>query len=270
MLTVEQIEAIRRAYYHDHKSVRAIAREQQHGRRAVREAIAGTAPRPRGYRLTKPKPRPVLDPVVAIIDAWLEADHSLPRKQRHTAKRIFDRLVTEHHFAGSERIVRQYVHAWKKTHHQPQTGFLPLRYAPGAEAQCDWGEAMVEVAGVAQTAYLFCMRLSYSLKPFVCAFPTTRQECFLAGHVAAFTAFGGVPRRVVYDNLTSAVAKVLQGRSRVEQESFVAFRGHYLFDSHFCMPGHHGAHEKPLVESLVGYARRNFRHSRRWTSTTSA
>ncbi len=102
MLTVEQIEAIRRAYYHDHKSVRAIAREQQHGRRAVREAIAGVAPAPRRYRLTKPKPRPVLDPVVAIIDAWLEADHALPPKQRHTAKRIFDRLVTEQHYAGSE------------------------------------------------------------------------------------------------------------------------------------------------------------------------
>lgn len=257
MLTVEQIEAIRRDYYHEHKSVRAIARDSHHGRRVVREAISG-APPPRRYHLTHPKPRPVLDPVIPIIDTWLESDHALPRIQRHTAKRIFDRLVAEHHFTGSERIVRQYVQAWRQTHHRPQPGFVPLSYGAGAEAQCDWGEATVSVTGVEQTAYLFCMRLCFSLKPFVCAFPTTRQECFLAGHVAAFTAFGGVPRRVVYDNLTTAVAKVLQGRTRLEQESFVAFRAHYLFDSHFCLPGRDGAHEKPLVESLVGYARRNF------------
>jgi transposase len=258
MLTVEQIEAIRRAYYHEQKSVRAIARELGHGRRVVREAIAGTHPQPRRYRLTKRKARPVLDPVVAIIDAWLAADGTAPRKQRHTAKRIYDRLVAEHGFTGSETVVRGYVRAWKRAHASDRPSFLPLAHAPGAEAQCDWGEALVRVAGVEQTVYLFCYRLSYSLKPFVCAFPTTRQECFLAGHVAAFAALGGVPRRVVYDNLSTAVRKVLQGRTRVEQETFVAFRGHYVYASHFCLPGREGAHEKPLVETLVGYARRNF------------
>jgi transposase len=258
MLRVEEIETIRRAYYHEHKSVRAIAREQQHGRRVVRAAIAGTTPHPRRYHLTKRKVRPVLDPVVAIIDAWLEADHAAPRKQRHTAKRIYDRLVAEHGFTGHETVVRGYVHDWRRAHAEGSRGFLPLAHAPGSEAQCDWGEAVVRVAGVEQIAQLFCFRLSYSLKPFVCAFPTARQECFLAGHVAAFTALGGVPRRIVYDNLGTAVSKVLQGRTRIEQESFVAFRGHYLFASHFCVPGREGAHEKPLVESLVGYARRNF------------
>lgn len=258
MLTVEEIETIRRAYYHDHKSVRAIAREQQHGRRVVREAIAGTTPHPRRYHLTKRKVRPVLDPVVAIIDAWLEADQAAPRKQRHTAKRIYDRLVAEYGFTGHETVVRGYVHDWRRARTGESRVFLPLAHAPGSEAQCDWGEAVVRVAGVEQIAQLFCFRLSYSLKPFVCAFPTARQECFLAGHVAAFTALGGVPRQIVYDNLGTAVSKVLQGRTRIEQESFVAFRGHYLFASHFCLPGREGAHEKPLVESLVGYARRNF------------
>ena len=258
MLTVEQIETIRRAYYHEHKSVRAVARELGHGRRVVREAIAGASPQPRRYRLTKRKARPTLDPVVAIIDTWLAADQAAPRKQRHTAKRIYDRLVAEHGFAGSERIVRQYVHAWKQTHQPEVSGFVPLAHTAGAEAQCDWGEAVARIAGVEQKVYLFCLRLAYSLKAFVCAFPTTRQECFLAGHVAAFAALGGVPRRIVYDNLATAVAKVLQGRTRVEQEAFVAFRGHYLYSSHFCLPGREGAHEKPLVETLVGYARRNF------------
>ncbi len=256
MLTVEQIEAIRRAYFVDEKSVRAIARELHHGRRVIREAIAG--PPPRRYRLSKPKPRPVLDPVRPLIDAWLTADQAAPRKQRHTAKRVYDRLVAEHGYTGCERIVRQYVHDWKRAHRADDGCFLPLAYAPGAEAQCDWGEAVVQIAGVERTAHLFCLRLCYSLKPFVCAFPTVRQECFLAGPVAAFAALGGVPHRITYDNLGSAVTKVLTGRSRQEHEQFGAFRGHYLFASHFCLPGREGAHEKPLVETLVGYARRNF------------
>lgn len=258
MLTVEEIETMRRAYYHDHQSVRAIARDQHHGRRVVREAIAGTTPHPRQYHLTKRKVRPVLDPVVAIIDAWLAADQAAPRKQRHTAKRIYDRLVAEYGFIGHETVVRSYVHDWRRAHAGESRAFLPLAHAPGVEGQCDWGEAVVRVAGVEQIANLFCLRLSYSLKPFVCAFPTARQECFFTGHRDAFTALGGVPRRIVYDNLGTAVSKVLEGRTRIEQESFVAFRGHYLFASHFCLPGKEGAHEKPLVESLVGYARRNF------------
>jgi transposase len=258
MLTVEDIEAIRRAYYGEHKSVRAIAREQHHHRRVVREAIAGTHPEPRRYRRHKPKARPVLEPVLAQINTWLEADQEAPPKQRHTAKRIYDRLVEEHGFTGGERTVRGYVAAWHQAQRSEATGYLPLAYAPGAEAQCDWGAAVVRIAGEEQEAALFCLRLCYSLKSFVCAFPAARQECFFAGHVAGFAFLGGVPARVTYDNLSSAVRKVLEGRNRQEQEAFVAFRGHYLFASHFCLPGKEGAHEKPLVETLVGYSRRNF------------
>src|SRR5919202_766990 len=109
MLTVEEIEAIRRAYYREHQSVRAIARAQQHGRRVIREAIAGTSPPPRRYRLTKQKRRRVLDPVSGLIDQWLAQDQVAPKKQRHTAKRIYDRLVQEHQFTGSERRIREYV-----------------------------------------------------------------------------------------------------------------------------------------------------------------
>jgi transposase len=258
MLRVEEIEEIRRAYHVEQKSIRAISREQGHHRRVVREAIAGTNPAPRHYRLSTPRSKPVVGQVVPIIAAWLDADQTAPRKQRHTAKRIFDRLVVEHGYAGKERAVRAYVHEWKQAQGQHGAAFLPLAYAPGAEAQCDWGEARVVIAGVEQTAHLFCLRLCYSLKPFVCAFPAARQECFFAGHVAAFAFLGGVPRRITYDNLTSAVRTVLAGHTRIEQEAFVAFRAHYLFGSHFCLPGEAGAHEKPLVESLVGYARRNF------------
>ena len=195
MLTVEEIEAIRRAYYIEEKSVRAIARELHHGRRVVREAIAGADPRPRRYRLTRRKPRPVLDPVVGIIDGWLAADQTAPRKQRHTAKRIYERLVAEHGYTGCESRVRQYVHDWKRAHQPAGESFLPLGYAPGSEAQCDWGEAVVRVAGVEQVAAYFCLRLCYSVKSFVMAFPTARQECFLAGHAMGFQALGGPSAR---------------------------------------------------------------------------
>jgi transposase len=258
MLTVDEIEQIRRAYYCAKQSVRAIAREQQHHRRVVREAIAGTAVPPRQYRQRGPRPRPMVDPVRPLIDAWLEADQDGPPKQRHTAKRVFDRLVAEEGYGGKERAIREYVHDWKQAHRSDVIGYLPLAYAPGAEGQCDWGEGLVRVAGVEHTAQLFLLRLAYSLKPFVCAFPTARQECFFAGHEAAFQLFGGVPHRITYDNLTTAVQKVLVGRNRTEQEAFVAFRGHHLFESFFCLPGKEGAHEKSLVETLVGYARRNF------------
>jgi len=258
MLAVDDIEMIRRAYYVEHKSIRAISQEQRHHRRVVREAISGASPPPRRYRQRTPRARPLLDPVTPIIDAWLEADREAPRKQRHTAKRVYDRLVAEHAYAGKERAVREYVQRWKKEQQGAARGFLPLAYAPGAEAQCDWGDAVVRIAGVEQKAALFCIRLAYSLKPFVCAFPAARQECFFAGHEAAFALWGGVPHRITYDNLTSAVQTVLAGRSRTEQDAFVAFRGHHLFASHFCLPGQEGAHEKPLVESLVGYSRRNF------------
>jgi hypothetical protein len=187
MLTVEDVETIRRAYYHEHKSVRAIAREQRHGRRAVREAIPGTSPTPRRYRLTRQKARPVLDPMVAIIDAWLTADQAAPPKQRHTAKRIFDRLVAEHRYTGGERIIRQYVRSWKQAHTTGTRAFVPLAHAPGQEAQCDWGEAVVRVAGVEQTANLFCFRLSYSLKPFVCAFPTAWTQPYESPGILALT-----------------------------------------------------------------------------------
>jgi len=258
MRTVEHIEEIRRAYYHEKKSIRAIAREQGHGRDVIRAAIAGTAPAPPRYRLRHAKRQPVRETIAPLVDAWLEADREAPRKQQHTAKRVYQRLVAEQGYTGSERTVRLYVQTWKKAHRSEAVGFVPLAYAPGAEAQCDWGEAVVRIAGVEHKASLFCLRLCYSLKSFVCAFPAARQECFFAGHEAGFSFFGGPPRRVTYDNLTSAVKTVLVGRTRVEQEAFVAFRGHHLFTSHFCLPGLEGAHEKPLIESLVGYSRRNF------------
>jgi hypothetical protein len=139
---------------------------------------------------------------------------------------------------------------------RPVKVYLPLEFEPGEDGQVDWGEAQVILNGELVTVQIFVLRLSYCRKMFVMAFPTQKQECFYAGHVAAFEYLGGLPRRLTYDNLTAAVKRVLQGRSRQQQDRFILFRSYYLFESHFCTPG--AGHEKGRVEDGVGYVRRNF------------
>ena len=221
-------------------------------RHTVRRALED--PGPPVYHRRESYPRPVLGPYLALIDRWLAEDQRYPAKQRHTARRIYHRLVAEYGFSGGESTVRQYVREHRS--HRPEV-FIPLEHDPG-EAQVDWGIALVIMAGRQTSVRLFCLRLCYSQKSFVMAFPTERREAFFAGHVAAFGFIGGVPTWITYDNLSTAVQRLLRGSWREEQREFVAFRSHYLFESNFCRPGKEGAHEKGLVENLVGYARRNF------------
>ena len=252
MITVNEKERIRRAYYIEGKSIRQIQRETGHHRETIRKALEdGAVPE---YQLKQSRPSPVLDPVKPIIDRWLLEDEQRPRKQRHTARRIYERLTTEYGFTGSESTVRRYVGQCRKR--KRARLFIPLAYTPGHIAQVDFGEAQVVIAGEQLMAQLFCLRLGYSKQPFVTALPTQAQEAFFEGHVRAFDFLGGVPRELVYDNLKAAVKRVLEGRNREEQTAFVAFRSHYLFESRFCNPGQ--AHEKGLTEGLVGYARRNW------------
>ena len=250
MLRVDQREEIRRAFFIDRKSVRQIAREQHHNRRTIRSALEDAGPG--RYTLAVPRQRPVLGPFTGVIDRWLEDDRSSPPKQRHTAHRIFDRLVVECGFAGGESSVRQYV---REQRPRLRDVFIPLEYDPG-EAQVDWGEAKAYLNGRVTDIYLFCLRLCYSQRFCIFAFPRQSQEAFFAGHVLAFAVLGGVPGVITYDNLASAVKKVLGGQSREENPTFIAFRSHYLFQSKYCTPGE--GHEKGLIENLVGYARRNF------------
>lgn len=137
---------------------------------------------------------------------------------------------------------------WRKTHRRPAT-FLPLEFEPGQDAQVDWGEAQALIAGVPQTVQVFVMRLNYSRRSFVMAFPAQKQEAFFEGHVRAFEHFGGVPHRLSYDNLATAVKILVEGRIREEQRAYTAFRSYYLFSSHFCTPGQ--GHEKGGVEHSV-------------------
>jgi transposase len=252
MVSVEERERIRRAYFIEGLSIRAIAREFRHGRRVVREALRSAEPA--GYNLEKPREAPVLGPYRARIDELLEENKRMPRKQRYTGRKIYE-ILKEEGYTGSDSTLRRYIAEWRKQHKQPQV-YLPLEFDPGSDAQVDWGEPVAVVAGERVTVQFFVMRLNYSRALFVMAFPTQKQECFFEGHVQAFRFFGSMPRRITYDNLRSAVYRSLEGRNRQEQQAFIGFRSHYLFESFHCTPRQ--AHEKGGVEHGVGYARRNF------------
>jgi transposase len=164
-------------------------------------------------------------------------------------------MLQEDGYQGSESGVLVYLWQLRKAGRKVKV-YLPLEFECGEDGQVDWGEVQVILNGELVTVQLFVLRLCYSRKIFVMAFPSQKQECFYAGHVAAFDYFGGIPQRLSYDNLKAAVKRVLRGRNREAQERFIVFRSHYLFESHFCTPG--AGHEKGRVEDGVGYARRNF------------
>ena len=252
MITVKQKEQIRRAFHVEGKSIRQIQRETGYHRKTIRKALEDSSvPK---YTRQQQRSSPVLGPVKPIIDQWLSEDKDKPRKQRHTAKRIYERLTTEYDFRGAESTVRYYVGQCRKR--MRAQVFIPLSYAPGQTAQVDFGQAQAIIAGEQVTAHLFCLRMGYSKQPFVTALPSQAQEAFFEGHARAFDFLGGVPRELVYDNLKAAVKRILKEGEREEQTAFIAFRSHYLFESRFCTPRQ--GHEKGLVEGLVGYARRNW------------
>jgi transposase len=251
MLIVDQHAAIRHAYYNQDKSIREIARELQVSRQSVRKALSSPAPVP--YTQSVPRSAPKLGPFHARLATLLDEQARQPRKQRYTAHRIYQILQAEG-YSGSEARVRGYIAERTCAQRVPKT-FLPLEFDPGQDAQADWGEAQVLLGDRVVTAQLFVIRLCYSRRTFAMAFPTQRQEAFFDGHVQACSFFGGVPQRISYDNLTTAVRPIFSGRSRQEQRAFTAVRSYYLFDSHFCNLD--AGHEKGQVEHGVGYVRRN-------------
>jgi transposase len=253
---VELFEQIRRDRDREGLSIRALAERHGVHRRAVRQALV--SPLPPAKRTPTSRPAPRLGRYRALVDAWLEADRDAPRKQRHTAKRIHRRLVDEHGAEVAETTVRDYVRARKRALGWPVGEvFVPQVHAPGAEAEVDWGEAHVDLAGTRTKVHLFLMRASFSGAAFCQASLVETQQAFLELHVEAFAWFGGVFECVRFDNLTLAVKQVLKGRRRVESDRFVALRSHYLFESEFTTPGIQGAHEKGGVEGEVGRYRRN-------------
>lgn len=204
---------------------------------------------PPGYVRAKPPFRPKLDAFIAIIDAILAADKERPKKQRHTAKRIFERLRDEHGFTGKVTIVKDYVAGWRERH---QEMFVPLVHPPG-HAQVDFGEA---IGGVERKIHFLAMDLPHSDAIFVVGYPAETTEAFCDGHVRAFDFFGGVPQSILYDNTKIAVARILGDGKRQRTRVFSELQSHYLFTDRFGRPGK--GNDKGKVEGLVGYARRNF------------
>ena len=207
---------------------------------------------PPGYRRSGSPARPKLDPFVGIIDRILEDDKARPAKQRHTSKRIFERLRAEHGYAGGLTIVKDYVLGQRQRQREM---FVPLRHDPG-HAQADFGEALAVIGGVERKIHFFAMDLPHSDAGFVQAYPAETTEAFCAGHVAAFDFFGGVPQSILYDNTRIAVARILGDGKRQRTRVFKELQSHYLFEDRFGRPGK--GNDKGKVEGLVGYARRNF------------
>ena len=192
--------------------------------------------------------KPKIEPFTGVIDAILESDRRVPRKQRHTVKRIFERLRDEYGFEGQHTIVKDYV-----GEHRRRAGemFVPLAHDP-CQAQCDFGEAMAIISGEERKIHCFVLDLPHSDGCFVKAYPGETTEAFLDGHVSAFAFLGGSPESILYDNTKLAVAKILGGGQRKRTRAFTELQSHYLFGDRFGRPG------KGNDKGMVGCARRNF------------
>ena len=239
---------IRRKVLVEGASKRSILRDYGIGHQVLAKILSH--PEPPDHQVGGPRQKPKLGEFLGVIDEILEADKTAPTKQRHSGRRIFERLRDEYGYTGGITQVREAV---AQARRYSKEVFVPLSHPPG-HAQFDFGEATVEIAGTRCKAALGVITLPYSDTYFLSAYPRECTETFQAAHVAGFEFFGGVPLRTSYDNTTIAVSKVM-GRERVLTRAFLALQSHYLFAHHFCRVGR--GNEKGHVENHVGYSRRN-------------
>ena len=231
-------------------SARAAARHFGISRDSVKKMLSFSVPP--GYSRTAVVRRPKLDGFISIIDQWLIEDQGRNRKQRHTAKRVFERLRDEHGFTGGYTIIKDYM---REQERRGREMFVPLSHPPG-HAQADFGEAMVVIGGVEQKAYFFALDLPHSDAGDVRAYQGATWEAWVDGHVHAFAFFGGVPTSILYDNDKCLVARIQPDGTRIRAKLFSGFLSHYLIRDRYGRPGK--GNDKGGVEGLVGYARRNF------------
>lgn len=251
MLDMADYETLRRLHGNGW-GIRRLAREFGRDRKTIRKALGewdGSEPR---YTLKNGRPSPVVTVEVrAFVRGILLADKSAPRKQRHSALRIFQRLQKEMSFQGGQSTVRRLVRELREAERGIKGITTPLAFKPGEEIQVDWGYATAKIAGVEVKVCLVLMTLCFSRRTYVRAFPAENQQCFLEGHIGGFEYFGGQAGRCAYDNLGSAVKKVFIGSEREENAEFLRFRAYHKFEPRFCTPGIEGAHEKGRVERRV-------------------
>ena len=244
-------EKIRNMYMRQHMSQRAIAKELGISRNTVAKYCEG-ASYP-GLRADYHRDASVITPDVIqfIQQCFLEDAQEQNKKQHHTARRIYDRLVEECGFTGSESSVRAAV---RKLRGNIAQAYVPLEFQPGEALQIDWGQAAVQLNQQRVKVNIFCARLCFSCAPFAMCFRKQNTEAFLEGLRHAFEFFGGVPRRVIFDNAKVAVKRGY-GKNAISQEAYAAFAAHYCFETVFCNAA--SGNEKGLVENLVGLIRRN-------------
>jgi len=250
MKTVDLYLKVRQACHRDGMSKRQAARHFGCNRRTIAKMLLHSEPP--GYRRAKPAKKPKLDPFTGIIDNILKEDIERPKKQRHTAKRIFERLRDEHEFTGSYTIVKDYIARHKRRNKEV---FVPLAHDPG-HAQADFGEALAVIGGVQQKVHYMVIDLPHSDACFVKAYPGETTEAFCDAHVSAFAFFGGIPLSILYDNTTIAVAKIKKYGKRDLTQEFTRLQSHYLYDARFGRPAR--GNDKGNVEGMVGYIRRNY------------
>jgi transposase len=248
---VENNELIRKLVLVDGLSQNEVAKKLGHSKRSVKQALEN--PEPREYSLSSPRRCPVADMVRTIVERWLQEDKSKPRKQRHTQTRIYERLRDEYQFTGSLRTISTLV---KTLQAKPPEVFCPIDHPPGDEVQIDWGQAIVRLAGEETKVMIFCARSAYSKATFVRAYMRDDMVSFLDAHVYMFAWLGGVPNKLAYDNLKTAVTHVYAGKNRQLTQRFMALRSHYLFRSRFCNVA--SGNEKGHVENSVKRAERTY------------
>lgn len=252
MLRMETKAEIREAILLKGKSIREVSKETGRSRNTIRKMLEdGEIP---SYKKRAERPSAVLGPYKARLETWIKEDEKKPKKARRTGVRMYKLLRDEHGYRGAEGTIRGYV--GKLRGKARKQVYISLSYEPGETGQVDFGEAEVTVGGEKVKAQLFVMWLGYSGAMVMQAYPAATQEIFFAGHEAAFEFFGGVPQELWYDNLKSAVEKILKGGQREEQDSFISFRSHYLYRAEFCNV--RSGWEKGGVENRVGYGRRNW------------
>ena len=252
MLGMEFIAEIRRRHLVGGESISSIARSLQLSRPTVRKALSLLSEP--GYQ-RQSQPTPKLGEFLARLEQWLDIESRLPRRQRRTAQRLFEGLQAEG-YRGSYGPVQRFVKGWKAR----RTGgpavtqaFVPLAFPPGETCQFDWSHEEVELCGVVQAIKVAHFRLAYSRKMFVVAYPRETQEMVFDAHIRAFAFFGGVPQRLVYDNLKTVVDAIFTGKERQFNRRFLALANHYLFEPVACTP--ESGWEKGQVENQVGNVR---------------
>jgi len=232
---MDQYEYLRTAHRVYGKNISELARQTGHSRNTIKKALRGE---PWGYKEREQPLFPVLGPYRSIIEEWLRKDKEQPKKHRHTARRVYNRLCTEQGYQGSESNVRRFVREMRMELGLDLSSqvFIACEPEAGQEAEVDWGTATAVLGGATIRLKFFCMRSKFSGKHFVRFYPCERQQAFFDAHIKAFDFFGGTFPVLIYDNLTTAVRKVLHGKKRIEQESFSKFKAYYSFVARFCSP----------------------------------